>query len=116
METTAQTAQSSLHISEDVVSTIVDEAIKELKGIHSLSVLPRHQRMLGASMASRPVRISISGGVAQIDLGVIVNLNYRLKEVCEQAQAAVKDAVQNMTGITVSKVNISVLGIHVPEG
>lgn len=115
MEKPVITAQNRLHISEDVVLTIVDEAVKELKGVYSLSALPRNRRISGKAMTARPVRISIVGGVAQIDCGVIVNLSYRLKEVCEQTQAAVKDAVQNMTGITVSKVNVSVLGVHVPD-
>lgn len=115
MDKVTPITQSSLHISEDVVATIVNEAVRELGGIYKIENLPQRAKLLATPAGAKPVRITIADDVARIDVGVIVNLSYRLKEVCEQAQAAIKDAVQNMTGITVSKVNVSVLGVHMPE-
>ena len=50
---------------------------------------------------------------AQIDLYVNLLYGYKIKEVAEEIQKQVKSMVQNMTGITVSKVNIKVTGIVV---
>lgn len=110
MEINTPAAQSSLHISEDVIATIADETVKELEGIHSLAILPARVGKLAAAVG-RPVRITYSGDVAQIDIGVVLDLEHRLKDVCEQLQDSIKDAVQNMTGVTVSKVNVYVTGV-----
>ena len=54
-----------------------------------------------------------SADSAQIDLYVNLLYGYKIKEVAEEIQKKVKSMVQNMTGITVSKVNIKVTGIVV---
>jgi len=48
-------------------------------------------------------------------LGVTLKLSVKLREVCEQIQQAVKDAVQAMAGVAVSKVNIYVAGVAARE-
>ena len=40
---------------------------------------------------------------------------YRVKTVSEQIQQRVKDAVQDMTGVTVSRVDVYVAGIKARE-
>ena len=99
--------QSSLHISEEVLATVANEAIRDLKGIHRLAGLP-------AKFAQKPVKVRISGGVAQLDIGIVAEFGYRLREVCEQVQNAVKNSIQDMTGTAVSKVNVFVTGVHLP--
>lgn len=115
MEPITPSTQSSLHISEEVISTIADETIKEIDGVYGLSNLPVKVGVFTTPSAVRPVKIIFSGDVAQVDIGIVVNLNYRLKDVCEQVQNAIKDTVQNMTGITVSKVNVYVAGVHLEQ-
>lgn len=115
MEPTTPSTQSSLHISEEVIATIADEAIRELDGVYSLSNLPMKVGFFTTPAAAKPVKITYSGDVAQIDIGIVVNLNDRLKDICERVQAAIKDSVQNMTGITVSKVNVFVSGVHIEQ-
>lgn len=102
--------QSSLHISQEVVSTVAQEAIRELDGVAGLSNLPAKSGLFASPASARPVRIALSGDVAQIDIGIVLYGNARLKDVCERVQSVVKDAVQNMTGVTVSKVNVHVVG------
>ena len=107
MTKTTSQAQSSLHISQSVVETIVTETIREIDGVYVLSAL----RERGAEM----VRTAFTGEAVQIDLGVTLKLSVKLREVCEQIQQAVKDAVQAMAGIAVSKVNIYVAGVAARE-
>ena len=107
MTKTTPQAQSSLHISQSVVETIVTETIREVDGVYALAALQEK----GAGM----VRTAFAGDAVQIDLGVILSLTARLRDVCEQIQQSVKDAVQTMAGITVSKVNVYVTGIAAKE-
>lgn len=107
MTKTTSQAQNSLHISQSVVETIVTETIREIDGVYALSAL----REKGAGM----VRSAFTGDAVQIDLGVTLLFTAKLREVCEQIQRSVKDAVQAMAGVTVSKVNVYVAGVAAKE-
>lgn len=102
-KTTTQT-QNSLHISEGVVLSIVTEAIKEVDGVFALANLPN-------SSKSKKVAISLCADAIQIDIGIVLLTGIKLKDVCEQIQRTVKDSVQTMAGVTVSKVNVFVTGV-----
>lgn len=100
-------AQSSLHIRQSVVETIVAEKVQEIDGVYGLAALKER----GAGK----VRTRFSGEAVQIDLGVLLLDNAKLRDICDQIQQAVKDAVQTMANIAVSKVNIYVAGTAAKE-
>ena len=113
MDINIDNTQTSLNISEDVIRTIANEVIKELPSVHSLSNLPTKLSLLTTPATAKTVKIAFVSDSAHVDIGVIVNMNYKIKDVAEHLQSAIKDAIQDMTGITVSKVNIYVTGVHV---
>lgn len=105
--------QSSLKISEEVVSTIAKTAIKEIDGVSSLSTLPIQYNKLKTQVSPKAVRAELLSDTAKLDIAIVVKMNHRIKDVCEEVQTAVKDAVQNMASITVSKVNVFVTGVAI---
>lgn len=112
MDINTNKTQSSLNISEDVVIKIANEVIKELPGIHSLSNLPAKLSLLTTPATVKPVKIAFVSDSVHVDVGVIVDMNYKIKDVTEHLQEEIKHSIQDMTGITVSKVNIYVTGVH----
>lgn len=54
-------------------------------------------------------------GEAEIDIYVNIYLGAKITEVAPIIQSKVKDAVQNMTGITVSKVNVHISGVVIRQ-
>lgn len=114
MERQNQTV-GSLKISQDVIATIAKYAACEIEGVDSLteSRLPRSLSQNG--ITTKPVAIDLNDDVAVVDIGVVLKNGAKIPEVSEVLQKAVKDAVQNMTGITVSKVNVHVEGIVFQE-
>lgn len=61
--------------------------------------------------SSRPIIINLNDDVATIDIHVSLRSGVRIPDVAQNIQRSVKDAVQNMTGIAVTKVNVYVSGI-----
>ncbi len=103
----------SLKISQDVIATIAKAAAAEIDGIHSLAV--SHMPLKNISkktITAKPITINLSDDVAIVDISVIVKANCKIRAVAEDLQKAVKEAVQTMCGIQVSKVNVHVEGIH----
>ena len=115
MEQQNQTV-GSLKISQEVIATITKYAVTEIEGVNSLAEgrLPI-KNITKKGIAARPIIINLNDDVAVIDVCVIVEAGCKIRTVAENIQKAVKDAVQNMTGITVSKVNVHVEGIQFPE-
>ena len=60
---------------------------------------------------SNPVTISVSGDMVEITLKLVLKSGYRLPKVAEQVQMTVKENVQNMTGVVVSKVHVVAAGL-----
>ena len=95
-------AQNSLHIRQSVIETIAAEKVQEIDGVYELAALKEK----GAGK----VRTRFSAEAVQLDIGVTLYENAKLRETCDQIQQAIKDAVQTMANIAVSKVNVYVAG------
>ncbi|MEG0804027.1 MAG: Asp23/Gls24 family envelope stress response protein [Pygmaiobacter sp.] len=108
----SDTLGGSLQISTDVISKISKFAALEIEGIQEVSC--GNSAMKGAFAKvniQKPVAVELAEDVAEITIDIIVKYGYKIPSVCESIQKNVKASVQNMTGITVSKVNIVVVGV-----
>ncbi len=100
-------------ISEDVVATIVTQALFDVEGLAGLDVKP------GADLADlivknwgKGMKILIGeNNELSIDCSVLVKYGSSVIEVAKNAQSAVIAAVESMTGVKVAVVNINVCGI-----
>ena len=113
-------AGGSLHISTDVIVKITRLAAMEVDGVQDVSaVAPTMRNLLGKGKktieAKKPVSVKMEDGVAEIEVNVLVTYGMRIPAMCVRIQENVKSAVQNMTGITVSRVNVVVRGVIVPQ-
>ena len=58
-----------------------------------------------------PIKISMIGDVAAIDVNIVIKSGEKACEVAQEVQSSVKENVQNMTGVTVARVNVNVSGV-----
>ena len=102
----------SLQISTDVIAKIASLAAMEIEGIDKVSCGSAPVKGAFAKVSNqKPVEVEITEDVAQITLHMVVKYGTKVPAISEDIQKNVKACVQNMTGITVSKVNIVVEGI-----
>lgn len=95
MTTNAKECKGTLKVSEDVISKIAATSASETKG---------------AVCGENNVSVRYSGGAAEINLELFLREGVRAVSCAEAVQEAVKNSVQNMTGITVSRVNVKISG------
>ena len=72
--------------------------------------------MLGKKSLTKGVKVEVGTEEAAVDITVSIRYGYRIKEVCEKIQAAVKSAIENMTGLRVVEINIFVQGVVFEPG
>ena len=58
-----------------------------------------------------PIRISMMGDVAAIDMKIVIKSGEKAVNVAQEVQTVVKENVQNMTGVPVARVNVIVSGV-----
>lgn len=120
MEISKQTPQGGVIISEEAVSSIVTNAAKDVNGVTGFSNKPDDVVSTikkGSLKVMSPVRVFQDGD--DLDISVYINIasGIKIQPVADEVQRVVKEAVQNMTGKLVSKVNVIIASVedHEPE-
>ncbi|MBQ8980923.1 MAG: Asp23/Gls24 family envelope stress response protein [Eubacterium sp.] len=118
MEITSSNEKGSVIISEDVLASIATNAAKDVDGVSSFSNRPVDVVSTiksGSFKVMSPVRIHQNGDDITISIYLNLEPNKKIRAVSQNVQSNVKEAVQNMTGKLVSKVNVIVAGIDFEE-
>lgn len=106
----------SLQISSEVIEKIARLAAAEVEGVSDiLSYTDGGQGFLGKLANSKAIRVTLRDDVAEIEVSLVVDYGTKIPEVSELVQKNVKDAVQNMTSITVTRVDVIIAGLNMPQ-
>ena len=102
-------------IADEVIAVITGLAAMEVEGVASMAGNATKELIskLGIKSLSKGVRVEVQEDVVVIDAAVNLKYGYNIKVVSQKVQEKVKMAVENMTGLIVSGVNVRVAGIEV---
>ncbi len=109
---------SKLVISDDVIASIAMNAAKDIPGVGRVVQRPTNVRnvMNIFEGALKYVEVSTSDNVVYtIKIHIAIKEGEKIPVVAAEVQKAVKNAVQNMTGCAVSKVNVLVADADISE-
>ena len=101
-------------ISEDVIVSIVNLAISEVEGLAGLSAKPVAEivDMIGKKNWGKGLKVSINDDeTISVDCNINVKYGQSVVDVAKAAQEAIISALDSMTGIKTSAVNVNVCGI-----
>ena len=103
----------SLQISTEVIAKIARCAVLEVEGVAEVSCGTQNKKLKDLLEASiqPPVAVEMRDGTAELTLHLIMASGARIPAVAEKVQENVKSAVQNMTSVTVSRVNLVIAGL-----
>lgn len=112
MNTNQPTIASSLNISQEAVKSIICETVQNIEGVAGLDFLPvRWKDYFLRAKRQETVRVESNAGTVCILIGIKIQLGTPVKSLCESIQEQVKAAVQEMTGLTVSRVDLYVASL-----
>lgn len=102
-------------ISSDVVTVIATMAATEVNGIAGMSggLTDDIVEKFGKKSANKGIKVQISEDDSSIDLYLVVEYGVKIPDVAWEVQQNVKKAVETMTGLKVSQVNIHIQGINI---
>ena len=104
-----------VQIADDVVATIASLAATEVEGVSSLvgNITNELISKVGVKKLFKSVRVTVEERNVKVDLALIMEYGYGIPATCHQVQAKVKAAIENMTGLGCSDVNIRIAGVKV---
>ncbi len=102
-----------VQIADDVVASIAGLAATEVEGVDSLAgtVSKEIAGKLGMKNAQRGVRVDVVDKNVSVYISLNLKYGFSIPDVSEQVQNKVKAAIENMTGLSVTLVNIKIAGI-----
>lgn len=112
-----ETSYGQVQIAGDVVAVIAGIAASEVDGVYKLAGNLSNEiaSRLGRKNPAKGVKVDLIPGEVRVDLGIIVYYEYKIKKVSEQVQEKVRQAIETMTGLNVTKVNIRVAGVKMND-
>lgn len=107
--------KDTLKISDEVVAVITGVAASETEGVFSVgtgSFASGWTELLGGKKNNaKGIKVVMGEGSVTIEIQIVVKYGVRITDVAASVQENVKNAVEEMTGFTVEKVDVRVVGI-----
>jgi len=106
-----------IQIADDVVSSIAALAVTEVDGVSMLAGnIPNEMvAKLGKRNLAKVIKVTMEEQTINMDISIVVKFGFNVVEVSKAVQERVKQALLNMTGLTVKTVNVKVSGIDLGE-
>ncbi|NLU50515.1 MAG: Asp23/Gls24 family envelope stress response protein [Syntrophomonadaceae bacterium] len=107
----------SIRIADEVVSIIAGLAAVEVEGVAAMSggwgtgIV----EMLGRKNLGKGVKVEVGEKEAAIDVFLLVEFGFPIPKVAQTVQEQVKSAVETMTGLRVTSINVHVVGVSMKK-
>ena len=100
----------TVQIADEVVAIIAGLAATEVDGVASMAGNITNELVgkLGMKNLSRGVKVEVLEGVVSVRLALNIRYGYNIPETGQKVQEKVKSAIENMTGLEVADVNVSI--------
>jgi uncharacterized alkaline shock family protein YloU len=104
----------NVSFANDVLAIIAGLAASEIEGVAGMSggLAGGIAELLGRKNLAKGIKIAVNDRIISVDINMIITYGFKLHEVSRKVQANVVKAIETMTGLSVDKVNINVLGIQ----
>ena len=107
----------AVQIADDVVAMIAGLAAREVAGVSAMAgnVTGELMSKVGVKNLNKGVKVEILGKNVSVELAVNIEYGYNIPAVSQKIQAKVKSAIENMTGLNVTDVNIRIAGVNMQK-
>ncbi|WP_314215047.1 Asp23/Gls24 family envelope stress response protein [Pseudarthrobacter equi] len=107
-------------VADGVVAKIAGIAIQEIDGVHALGggaarAIGNLRERVGQKDLTQGVSVEVGQTQVAVDVTLVVEYPHPLQQVADNARDAVYSAVEDLVGMEVTEVNITITDIHVPS-
>lgn len=106
-----------VQIADEVVAIIAGLAATEVEGVDSMAGNITNELVgkLGMKNLSKGVKVDVLEDVVCVDLALNIEYGFNILETSKKVQERVKSAIENMTGLNVSDVNVRIASVEMEK-
>ena len=107
----------AIRIADEVVATVAGLAAADVEGVASMSGgwSTDLGEKLGKKNFGKGIKVEGIDDETKIDIYIVVEFGYQIPDVAETVQKEVKMAVETMTGLAVTAVNVHIVGVSMKK-
>ena len=107
-----------VQVAEEVVVIIAGLAAMEAEGVSSMggNITRDAVSRLGIKNLSKGIRIDMEENRVTVTVAINISYGYSIPSVSAKVQEKVKNAIETMTGLEVSAVNVKILEVEMESG
>jgi uncharacterized alkaline shock family protein YloU len=106
-----------IKISDDAVAMIAAIAAKKVEGVIGLDSGPVGgiAEALGMQNMTKGIKVNMGKDSVSLDVNLVVLFGQEISDVAVEVQEKVKEAIENMTGLIVDKINVNINSVRSPK-
>jgi uncharacterized alkaline shock family protein YloU len=110
-------AIGEVRIADEVIAGIAGLAATEVKGVASMAgnITKDLIGMLSSGNLSKGVAVQVEENNVKVDIALFMEYGYSVPKVCRKVQEKVKTAIESMTGMTVTEINVRIAGVNIDK-
>ncbi len=112
-----QEKNGTITFADEVLETIAGIAVSDIPGIANMKggFVDSLSEGIGRKRHAKGVNVTKVNDKIIFDVQIVVEYGVKVQDLCRTIQESIFAAIQSMTGLTASKVNIAVTGVKVKE-
>jgi uncharacterized alkaline shock family protein YloU len=109
--------KGTVQVADDVVAVIAGLAATEVKGVAAMAGNITNELMskVGRKNLAKGVKVAVNGKRVKVALAIMMEYGYNIPGTCSKVQERVKSAIENMTGLTVTDVDIRIASVDMKK-
>ncbi|KZX19759.1 Asp23/Gls24 family envelope stress response protein [Rathayibacter tanaceti] len=117
---TSGTAAGRTVIEDSVIAKVAGIAAREVRGVHALGggaarAIGAIRSAIGNDDRGQGVKVEVGERQVAADVTIVAEYPAPLQEVAENVRSAVAEAIQQIAGMEVAEINVTVQDVHIPE-
>jgi len=107
----------TIRIADEVVATVAGLAAVEVEGVAAMSGgwSTDLVEKLGKKNFGKGIKVEVINDETKIDIFLVIEFGYPIPQVAADVQREVKQAVETMTGLNVTLVNVHIVGVSLKK-
>lgn len=104
----------AVQIADDVVAMIAGIAATEVEGVSAMvgNITNELMSKVGMKKLTKGVKVNVLENTVSVDLAINIEYGYSIPATSTQVQEKVKNAIENMTGLCVTDVNVRIAAVN----
>ena len=106
-----------VQIADEVVAIIAGLAATEVEGVAAMAgnITNELVSKLGMKNLSKGIKVEVTPESVVVDMSITMKYGYNIPKTSQTVQEKVKSAIENMTGLYVSEVNVKIAAVDLTE-